>query len=213
MSEVSYQAKVRMGLTGPDACLPVCYPTAFDRISGLDIRTETYIAYIGACAVEESCASKRNKNRVMSVALNMIATDMGLDSWRDLGFANESRVGSFCRMLRHMVKRGCGVVLDMDATEEHDLDYTAIYKPQNDPHGIGLIALNDAGDMFNLTSSWLPMHMQGPHTPEDIFDYLIHQSCNSWQRFPFHDANVTYFPLVCPPAKKGGLRTMSTLPK
>ena len=195
MSEQSYLHKVRMGLTGPDACLPVCYPTAFDRLGKHEIKTETYMAYIGACTVDESSTSKRNKNRVMAVAMNMIAVDVGLDSWKDLGFANESRESSFCRMLRHMVKKGFGVVLDMDATEEDDLEQTAVYSPDGEPHGIGLIPLNERGDMFHLTSSWLPKHMQGPQTSEDVFDHLVHQKCSSWQGFPFHDSNVTYFPL------------------
>ncbi|NBU33615.1 hypothetical protein EB118_06210 [bacterium] len=196
MSEQSYQDKVRKGLTGPDAPLPVCYPTAFDRLSTNEVSTESYLAYVGFCAIDESAhLTKHRKNSLMTVAMNMIATDIGLDSWRDLGFANESSEKSFCKLLRHMVKNGYGVILDIDATEEHDLEQNIIYSPDSEPHGVGLVPLNQHGDLFTLTSSWLPKHMQGPQTPEDVFDHLVHQSCPSWNAFPFHDANVTYFPL------------------
>lgn len=196
MSEKSYQDKVRKGLTGPGVPLPVCYPTAFDRLSPKEVSTESYIAYVGFCAIDESAhLTKHRKNSLMTVAMTMIAKDIGLDSWRDLGFANESREKSFCKLLRHMVKNGYGVILDIDATEEHELEHTAVYCPDKEPHGVGLVPLNKQGDLFTLTSSWLPEHMQGPQTSEDVFDYLVHQSCPSWNVFPFHDANITYFPL------------------
>lgn len=172
------------------------------------------MAYIGACAVDESSTTKRNKNVVMSAAMSMIATDIGLDTWKDLGFANESHERSFCRMLRHMVNKGYGVILDIDATEEHELEQSAVYNPDSEPHGIGLIPLNTRGDFFTLTSSWLPRHMQGPQASEDVFGHLVHQKCRSWQAFPFHDANVTYFPLENQGYRRSGRqRTISTGPK
>jgi hypothetical protein len=199
MSEHSYLKKVQMGLTGPEACLPVCYPTAFDRLSEYEVKTQTYMAYMGAVAIDETTILKSKKNSLMTVAMDMIAVDVGLDSWRDLGFDNITNRRSFAKMLRHMVKQGYGVILDVDTATEADLaamDQTKVYKPEDDPHAVGLISLDDQGEVFRLKSSWLPKHMKGPQTAHNIYEQLVHQTCPSWNVFPFHDANVTFFPHV-----------------
>jgi len=84
MSYSGFEEKVELGLTGPGSELPVCFPTALELLANHHtLKIATYLAYIGYCIADGNIL-KHKRNELATVAMSMMAQDVGLDSWKDI---------------------------------------------------------------------------------------------------------------------------------
>jgi hypothetical protein len=203
MSYSGYEEKVELGLTGPNAELPVCFPTALELLATHHtLKIATYLAYIGYCIADETIV-KHKRNELATVAMSMMAQDVGLDSWKDIGFEKVSTERELTLLVRSLFKAGCAVIVDVDAQHtlpnENDEEIVVAYPQDAEPHAAGLVPISISEESFTVVSSWVPRTLEGVLTPEDLFGEMMHHA-DEPSRHRFNDANVSFFPIYQPSA-------------
>jgi len=160
----------------------------------------TYLAYIGYCIADGNIL-KHKRNELATVAMSMMAQDVGLDSWKDIGFENVRTERELTLLIRSLFKAGCAVIVDVDAPFDHTIgspnDEIVRYSQDAEPHAAGLVPVSVSDESFTIASSWVPKTLTGVLTPEDLFGEIIHHT-DVPTAHKFNDANVSFFPIYQP---------------
>jgi hypothetical protein len=177
MSMESYRRNVRRGVTG--RYTETCFSAVCEMLSPGELKPETHKAY--EHFVNWYSLLPRQGLReapAFAVMLDLIFTDLGYTSWRDIEYRKASTQFVLKEVVDNFVRRDHAVILDIDW--------------DNEVHSVGLRPQKEG--VFTLVSTGLPRDLQGEVSYDDLYNHRHLTKDPCLMRYPFNDANITALP-------------------